>query len=155
MSNEVHRFRTEIREGRGAGALVEVPFSVPEVYGTGGQVKVRASFDGHEYRGSIVPMGGGVHVLGVRKDVRAAIGKDVGDTVEVTLQRDAEPRVVVIPPELRAALEGAPEAATRYEALAFTHRREYAEWVGGAKKEETRERRANRAVEMILAGRTP
>ena len=98
MTEPGHAFRAEILEGRGGGAMVEVPFSVREVYGTGGQVRVRATFDGHEYRGSIAPMGGGGHILGVRKDVRAAIGKDIGDVVDVMLERDTEERTVAVPP---------------------------------------------------------
>lgn len=150
----MQRFNAEIVAGRGGGALVEVPFSVREVYGTGGQVKVRATFDGHDYRGSIAPMGGGVHILGIRKDIRAAIGKDIGDSVEVTIVRDTEPRVVEVPPELAAAFEDAPDAAERYEALSYTHRKEYAQWVAEAKKQETKDRRAAKAIEMIRQGQT-
>ena len=152
MGEATHRFEAQILAGTRGGALVEIPFSVREAYGTGGRVKVRASFDGHEYRGSIAPMGGGSHVLGVRKDVRAAIGKDVGDTVAVTVTRDSEVRTVEIPPELADVLQGAPTAAERFEGLSYTHRREFAEWVGGGKKQETRDRRAAKAVLMILAG---
>lgn len=78
---EVRAFDAVIKAGARGGALVEVPFPVKEVYGTGAQVKVRATFDGFEYRGLIAPMGGGLHILGVRKDVRAAIGKDIGESV--------------------------------------------------------------------------
>lgn len=147
-------FDAEIIEGRGGGALVEIPFSVRDVLGTAGQVRVRATFDGHEYRGSLAPMGSGVHVLGVRKDIRAAIAKSVGDTVHVTVQPDSLPRVVDVPGELARALEGDAMARERYTSLSYTHRREFAEWVAEAKKQETRDRRAERAVELILDGRT-
>jgi uncharacterized protein YdeI (YjbR/CyaY-like superfamily) len=43
-------------------------------------------------------------------------------------------------------------AAAAFDALSYTHRREYAEWIAQAKKEKTRERRAARAVEMLKAG---
>lgn len=150
----VQSFDAEILEGRGGGALVEIPFSVRDLMGTRGQVRVRATFDGHEYRGSLAPMGGGVHVLGVRKDVRAAIAKDVGDTVHVTVEPDALPRVVEVPEELARALDRDAAVRDRFETLSYTHRREFAEWVAEAKKQETRDRRAARAVELILDGRT-
>ncbi len=35
-----HEFDAVITEGRGGGALVEIPFSVQETYGTRGQVRV-------------------------------------------------------------------------------------------------------------------
>ena len=151
---EVRAFEATIEAGARGGACVEIPFSVKEVWGTGAQVKVRATFDGFDYRGSLAPMGQGRHMLGVRKDVRAAIGKDVGDLVTVTLVRDTEPRTVQIPAELAEALDSAPDAAARYEALSFTHRREFAEWVAGGKKQETRDRRSLKAVEMLRTGKT-
>jgi hypothetical protein len=153
MADEIRSFDAEIVAGRGGGAMVEIPFSVRETYGTGGQVKVFATIDGHDYRGSIAPMGGGVHILGIRKDVRSAIDKDVGDSVVVTLSLDTEPRTVLEPPELVTALAATPEARVRYDALSYTHRREFAEWVAEAKKQETRDRRAEKAIEMILGGK--
>ncbi|MDA0311144.1 MAG: DUF1905 domain-containing protein [Gemmatimonadetes bacterium] len=63
------------------------------------QVRVCATFDGHECRVSIAPVGGESHMLGMRKDVRAAIGKDLGDTVQVTLRRGTERRTIVVPSE--------------------------------------------------------
>jgi uncharacterized protein YdeI (YjbR/CyaY-like superfamily) len=44
-----------------------------------------------------------------------------------------------------------PKAA--FEALAFTHRKEYARWVGDAKRQETRDRRVTRALEMLREGK--
>jgi len=51
-------------------------------------------------------------------------------------------------------LDGDAGARAAFDALAFTHRREYAQWVAEAKREETRERRAARALEMLRAGET-
>jgi len=151
---EVCAFEATIEAGARGGACVAIPFSVREIWGTGGQVKVRATFDGFDYRGSLAPMGQGRHVVGVRKDVRAAIGKDIGDVVSVTLVRDTEPRTVQIPAELAGALESAPEAAAHFETLSFTHRREFAEWVAEGKKQETRDRRSRKAVDMLRTGET-
>jgi uncharacterized protein YdeI (YjbR/CyaY-like superfamily) len=38
--------------------------------------------------------------------------------------------------------------------MAFTHRKEYARWIAEARREETRDRRVQQALEMIRAGRT-
>lgn len=147
-----HTFDGLIEAGRGGGAFVPVPFDVKEAFGSG-RPKVVALIDGHEYRGSIANMGDG-HCLGIRKDIRAAIGKDVGDTVRIEVTLDTAPRVVEVPRELARALAGSPDAKTRFEGMSYTHRKEYATWVGEAKKQETRDRRASKAVEMILAGKT-
>lgn len=67
------------------GAYVEIPFDVKEVFGKG-RVPVNATFDGEPYSGSIVRMGTPCHILGIRKDIRARIGKQPGDTVHVTVE---------------------------------------------------------------------
>lgn len=67
------------------GAYVEIPFDVREVFGKG-RVPVHATFDGVPYDGQVVRMGTPGHVIGVRKDIRAAIGKQPGDLVRVTLR---------------------------------------------------------------------
>ena len=42
--------------------------------------------DGVPYAGSLVRMGTPGHILGMRKDIRAQIGKQPGDTVHVTVR---------------------------------------------------------------------
>ena len=67
------------------GAYVEIPLDVRAVFGKG-RVKVSASFDGVPYDGNLVRMGTPGHILGLRKDIRAKLGKHPGDTVHVTIQ---------------------------------------------------------------------
>ena len=67
------------------GAYVEFPYDVRAEFGKG-RVKVRATFDGAPYEGSLVRMGTPGHIIGVRKDIRSLIGKQPGDVVRVTLE---------------------------------------------------------------------
>ena len=68
-----------------------VPFDLRERYGVG-RMKVRATFDGVPYDGSIVNMGvkddaGRIcYIIGIRKEIRSALGKQAGDSVRVTLR---------------------------------------------------------------------
>lgn len=79
-------FRAEIKKVPDIdGAYVEIPFNVKEIYGKG-RVKVHATFDGEPYDGSLVRMGTPCHILGMRKEIRKKLGKQPGDTVEVTLE---------------------------------------------------------------------
>jgi uncharacterized protein YdeI (YjbR/CyaY-like superfamily) len=96
---------------------------------------------------------GGPPFLIVRKDVRAAIGKQPGDTVRVTVEADAAPREVDVPADLAAALDAAGVRAA-FDRLAYTHRKEYAGWIAEAKRPETRARRVEQAAARVAGGRT-
>ena len=100
-------------------------------------------------RGVEVPGDPKAEFGGARAPV-AGIGH--GDVVEVAIERDDAPREVEVPEALARALAADPEAQSAFEALAFTHRKEYAQWIAEAKKEETRTRRVTRAMEMLRGG---
>ena len=86
MNPKIYEFTAVMRKVPDIdGAYVEIPFDVREEFGKG-RVKVHATFDGVGYDGSLVRMGTPCHILGLRKDIRARIGKQPGDTVAVRLQ---------------------------------------------------------------------
>lgn len=59
-----------------------------------------------------------------------------------------------VPPALAAALDAEPVARTKfYDSFSPSHRREYCEWIGEAKRDETRDKRVAQAVEWIRDGR--
>jgi uncharacterized protein YdeI (YjbR/CyaY-like superfamily) len=97
-------------------------------------------------------MGDGCHVLGMTKALRAATGKDIGATVRVTIERDDAPRTVDVPPELEAALDGHAKAKAFFDGLSYTSKKEYAQWIAGAKRPETRARRLDQAIEKLRRG---
>ncbi len=67
------------------GAYIEFPYDVRKEFGKG-RVKVHAEFDGEPYDGSLVRMKTENHIIGIRKDIRAKIGKQPGDTIHVRIQ---------------------------------------------------------------------
>ncbi|HPS63987.1 MAG TPA: YdeI/OmpD-associated family protein [Ignavibacteria bacterium] len=130
-------------------AYFNVPFDVQKEYGTKARVFVKGTIDGVPYRTSIAPMGGGKHFFGLNKEMRAAIGKSYGDTVKVTMEIDRGERVVEIPKDLLAALKSKPAIKKIFDGYAYTHRREFSNWITSAKKPETRQRRILQALEKI------
>jgi Uncharacterized protein conserved in bacteria len=134
-------------------AFVSIPFNVEKEYGTKGQVKVKATFDGHPYRGVIANMGTGCHIIGVRKDVRAAIGKKVGESILITIEEDKDERIVDIPVELKKLLSGNKSASEFFDSLSYTNKKEYALWISSAKKEETKLQRLALTREKLLSGK--
>lgn len=149
MSVEEARFSAVIEQANGGGAYVRVPFDVEEVFGKK-RVPVQATIDGEPYRGSLVRMGGSYHVLGVLKEIRTRAGKNIGDTVEITLAEDLAPRVVEVPSDIAEALAATPAAKAAFEALAYTHQREYVKWVDDAKRQATRTDRIARMLERLV-----
>lgn len=145
-----HRFRASIKSTHdgGGGAFVEVPFDVEKAFGKK-RVPIRATIDGEPYRGSLVRMGGDCHMLLVRKAIREKIGKQAGDNVAVTLREDTAPRTVKVPSDVSRALRTKPAAHEFFQNLSFTHKREYIEWISGAKQAETRERRLARMLDLL------
>jgi len=140
-------FSATIEESARGGAVVRVPDDVVTQLGGGGRIKVRATFDGVAYRGSVVTMGG-AKLIGVLRSIQNEIGKRPGDTITVTLERDDAPRVVEIPDDLRAALEAA-DALDRFAAASHPTQRELVRSVEGAKRPDMRARRIQQAVERI------
>jgi hypothetical protein len=118
----------------------------------GARAPVAGTVNGAPFRGRLMVYRG-VAYLGFRKEIRdAAGGIEQGDEVEIDIERDDAPREVEVPEALADALAGDPAARAVFDGLAFTHRKEYATWIAEAKKEETRERRVRRALEMLHGG---
>lgn len=74
-----------IRNGDMDAAYVEVPYDIKAIFGKG-RLLVDATFDGYAYSGQIVKMGTPCYIIGIRKDIRKAIGKTFGDTVHVEFE---------------------------------------------------------------------
>lgn len=131
------------------GAYIEFPYNVEEEFGAKGQVKVKVTFDGYEYQGSLVKMGHPCHCVGITKKIRSEINKQPGDTVHIVLVKDDSIRTVEIPKELKELLEVNKEASDFFYTLSYSNQKKYTDWVSNAKREETKEKRLKEAIEML------
>lgn len=132
-------------------AFVEFPFDVYQVFGKK-RVKVVVFYDEIEYRGSLVNMGGPCHVVGLTKQVRAKLGKAIGDKVMVRLKEDIEDRIVEIPKDLIEELL-ANNLMEVFSKLSFTNRKEFARWVEESKRQETRLNRIGSTIQKLNMGK--
>jgi Bacteriocin-protection, YdeI or OmpD-Associated/Domain of unknown function (DUF1905) len=139
---------------RGPGVAVVLDDVQVEAVGEGAKrFPVAATINGYTWRTTVVRMRG-EYMLGLSKEVRAGAGVDADDKVQVQLEIDRSERTVDVPPELAEALARDADASAAYDRLAYTHRKEFANWVREAKREETRERRVAKTLEMLHAGQT-
>ena len=89
---KLYEFSAEIKKNPDMdAAYVEIPFDVKAEFRKG-RVAVSATFDGEHYDGQLVKMGTECHIIGIRKDIRAKIGKQPGESVCVTLRERELPK---------------------------------------------------------------
>lgn len=147
-----HTFTAAIQNEGSGGAFVEVPFDVEKAFGEK-KPKVKAMIEGVLYRGTLVRMGTESHLLIILKGIREQIGKTFGDKVKITVELDTEPRVIEVPKDLLKEFKKNKDAQAFFDKLAYTHRREYVMWIEEAKREETRQNRIAKTIEMLKQGK--
>lgn len=127
---------------------IVIPFDVEEIFGAK-RVAVKATVNGAEYRGSIVRMGG-KYMLGIPKAFREAAGISAGENIVITVEKDTEDRVVILPKDLASELKKNGLMET-WDRLSYSHRKEHARAIEEAKQPETRSRRIEKAIAIIAA----
>ena len=127
---------------------IEVPADVVAALGPSRRPPVRVTVNGYTYRSTVAPMGGRFYVP-LSAENRAPAGVSAGDEVEVGIELDTAPREVAVPDDLAAALDAEPGLRQRFDALAFSHRKEHVRAIEDARTDATRARRIGRAVEKI------
>jgi len=152
MADRKLRFRVKI-EGKEAGVVSAItpPIDVPETFGTRGRVPVKGTINGFPFRSSLMAMRG-CHMMPVNKLLCQGAGVKPGDIVDVVMEHDGEERTVEPPVEIARALKKSKRARDRWEKLSFTHKKEMANSITGAKQKETKETRLAKVVSVLKTG---
>ncbi|WP_066891787.1 YdeI/OmpD-associated family protein [Clostridium nigeriense] len=144
-----YNFKAEIKKHKDKDATyIEVPLDVEKEFGSK-RVKVRVKFDNIDYRGSIVKMGLPCYMIGITKEIRNKIGKSYGDIISVEIEKDEDERIVELPKEFKEKLIKNNDAYKFYESLSYSQKRKYFQWITSAKKEETKIKRQEEAIEKL------
>lgn len=95
---------------------------------------------------------GGRHLVPLSAENRAAAGVCTGDPVAVNIEVDLQPREIVVPIDIAAALAQDSAAVTFFNQLAHSHRKEWVRWVEDTKKSETRIARLTKWCPRYVVG---
>jgi Bacteriocin-protection, YdeI or OmpD-Associated/Domain of unknown function (DUF1905) len=146
------RFRTTILSAGKTAAGIEIPIEVVDALGTSRKPPVKVTINGFTYRSTVATVDGRF-MVGVSNDVRKAAGVAAGETVDVELELDTEPRQVTIPPDLGAALDADEGAKQFFDGLSYSNKRRIVEPIADAKTPETRQRRIESSIARLRDGR--
>jgi uncharacterized protein YdeI (YjbR/CyaY-like superfamily) len=130
--------------------VIRIPFDAARLWGLRGQVRVKGTINGFDFRTTLFPTGDGGHMLLVNKKLQKGGRAGIGATAAFSLEPDHEERVVETPPELLNALGQDRQLRKYFEGMNPSTRREIAKWAAQPKSPEARRRRAEEIAERLM-----
>ena len=147
-TSAMKRFQAKLVQGKKtpytSWTFVVVPEAIQQEWQKA-RFDVRGTINGEPFRGT-VSKGEGVYRMPVKKELLDKIGVTKSSSVDVAMELDTEPRPIKVPDELKAVLEKDKSLAKLFDAMALSHRRAWATYVGEAKRAETRAHRATKST---------
>ncbi len=142
-------FDSEIKrlDGKIKWNVFYFPHSALEHFGVKGNIPVCITVDGHGFDHTLLPSKNG-HYLVYNEFIKQAVGKNLGDSVHVTLERDIKKRNVVIPLYIENALKNAGELESFLKQPDYA-KREQVNYIETSKKEETKTNRIKALIKRL------
>ena len=110
--------------------------------------RVKGKLDEHSISGmALIPMGEGNFIMALKADLRKAISKQKGATLQVQLQADTTPYQVNI--LLLECLDDEPAAMQYFKSLPSSHQHYFSKWIESAKTDSTKTKRVTMAVNAM------
>jgi len=147
------KFKTTLKQAEGSSATgIVIPDKVLAALGAGKKPPVKVVVNGYAYRSTVATVSGS-YMVGFSADHRAASGLKGGDSVEVDIEVDTEPRTVELPADFQAALNADPKAKATFEKLSNSLKGYHVSQVTGTKNPETRQRRIEKSIATLHVGK--
>lgn len=144
------RFRTKILTAGKTTTGIQIPDDVIEKLGGGKKPAVCATIHGYTYRSTVAVMGGRF-MVGVNAENREKAKVAGGDEVDVDIALDTEPREIEVPQDFATALNRNAKARKYFDGLSYSKRKAFVQGIEGAKTEDTRQRRIEKAIADLTA----
>lgn len=142
------RFRALLYDAGNGFVCLDLPREVSAKLPRG-RAPVAGVLNTFPIRTSVFPTGNGSHMMLVNKAMQKGAAVAVGDTVMLRLEVDTEPRQVTLSPDVKKALAASTAARSAFEAMPYSHQKEYLEYIDEARRPETRARRIAKTVETL------
>ncbi len=126
---------------------IDIPFDVEKTFGKK-RLKVKVWYDKVLYRGLLTKYNGSYNLI-INKEIRAQLGKNAGDIINVKIEEDIEERSVELPKIMLDFFKKEKELKGIFDKLAYTHQKEYITWIASAKKEITLQNRLIKFKELL------
>ena len=146
---DVYHFRG-VLYAVGVNRCVDVPPEVSEALGSETHIRVKGTVGGETFRSNLAPRGGGKHRLFVHSGIWRKLGVDVGDVVDVEIERDDEEWEIAVPADLAEAMPAGSEAQEAFHALTVPNRKRFIDRIEESKTSVTRKRRIEQGVQLLV-----
>jgi Bacteriocin-protection, YdeI or OmpD-Associated/Domain of unknown function (DUF1905) len=140
----LHRFRVVAMGRPGGGHTIAIPFDPGVAWGERDRYHVHGTVGGHQFRGSLVTVEG-AWSLQLGPAWWRTPGFRPGHEVEIVMAPEG-PLSTTLGADVAEAFTAEPVAARFFDSLPSFYRNNYARWIEGAKRPETR---ASRIAEMV------
>lgn len=145
-----YEYKTILIKGSQLGVFAEFPFESAKEFGTRKAVRVKATFDGKMYRMSLLPHGNGTHWLHIKKEIRDAIGKTEGDSVNICIEKDEKLPEIKVPEYLQWLLEDDPKMIKAFKKIPYSTKKFWMEYIDEPKTDDGKVKRINRFFEILM-----
>jgi len=147
------KFKTTLKQAEGSSATgIVIPDKVLAALGAGKKPPVKVVVNGYAYRTTVATVSGS-YMVGFSADHRAASGLKGGDSVEVDIEIDTEPRTIELPADFQAALNADRKAKATFAKLSNSLKGYHVSQVTGTKNPETRQRRIEKSIATLHVGK--
>ena len=146
------RVRTTILAAGKTAAGSEGPAGVVKGLGSTKVPLVRVTINNYTYRSAVAVMGG-KFMIGVSNENRRNARVAAGDTVDVDLELDKEPRELALPDDFAKALDKDGRAKKVFEGLSNNKKQRLVLPVANGKTPETRQRNIEKALTELREGK--
>jgi len=147
--NKKFEYEAILEKGPHRGTYLEFPFNSTVEFGTRKPVPVIVTFDGHRFEMNLMPRGNDRHWLHLRNEIKETIGKNEGDSVLVTIEKNNAPKQIEIPDYLLWFLENDPELMKAFRKMSASTKKFWVKAIDETKKEETKVERINKFLDFL------